>query len=123
MPTSAGGRRRPAGTQPVQGACGITLGRVVDHVDAGDEPHLVEIRCHHRCDREQDGAQRIQGSGRQGGSPCIDAHTGSATSGMAPSPPMSRPPQASTTASMIALDASIPVLAAPIPMSVTTLVI
>ncbi len=57
--------QRPAGTQPVQGACGITLGRVVDHVDAGDEPHLVEIRCHHRCDREQDGAQRIQGSGRQ----------------------------------------------------------
>ena len=50
----------------------------------------------------------------------MDAHTGSTTSGMEPSRPMPTSVHTCATASMIAVDASMPVLAAETPMSSTT---
>ena len=54
-------------------------------------------------------------SGRNSGSPCCEAATGSTTKGRTP-----RRCTVSATASMIAADASMPVFAASTPMSVTT---
>ena len=56
--------------------------------------------------------------GCSSGSPCIDAHTGSTTSGTVPARPCPR--QVSAMVSMIADDASMPVLAACTPMSEAT---
>ena len=54
------------------------------------------------------------------GSPCIDAATGSTTSGVRPSLPIPVRSQASAIAWMIGVVASIPVLTASSPMSVAT---
>jgi hypothetical protein len=54
-------------------------------------------------------------SGRSSGSPCCDAATGSTTNGV-----ISSRDTVSATAAMIAAEASMPVFAAPTPMSVAT---
>ncbi len=53
---------RPLRAEGVQGLGRAAGGGVVDHLDAGDEAHLVEVRRHQRRDRDEgvpDGVERL----------------------------------------------------------------
>ena len=91
---------------------------LVDDIDADQQPDFVEVGRDQARQREQYGAQGVQGDGCSSGSPCMEAQTGSTTNGVVPARPRSR--QLPATVSMISDDASMPVLAACTPMSVAT---
>ena len=110
--------QRPLRAERVQRAGRLALGRVVDDIDVDQQPHLVEVRRDQRGEREQLVAKRIQRARMQqrvavhGRAHRVDDQRHRARQAL------SR--QVSATVSMIADEASMPVLAAWMPMSVAT---